>query len=64
MTAVPVRDVVILAIPGGVIAVLFEHFGERPVALGHQRVVARKARGKFHDHAGGVGMVVAPGKQS
>ena len=59
----PVGDVVVLAIPGRVVAVLPEHFRERPAALGHQGVVARKAGGALHDEAGRAGMMVAPGEQ-
>src|SRR5208282_6689895 len=63
LTTVPVGNVVVLAIPGGVVAVLLEHFRKRAVALGHQRVVSRETRCEFHNHAGGGGMVVTTGEQ-
>ena len=53
----------VLAIPGRVVAVLSEYLRERAIALRHQRVVAREARGQLHDHAGGVGMMIASGEQ-
>ena len=58
LAAVPVRDVVILAIPSGVVAILSQHFGKCAVRLGHQRVVAGETRGKLHDDAGSVCVVV------
>ena len=61
LTAVPVWNVVILAIPGGVVAVLPEHLGERAIALGHERVVAGETGSEFHDHTRGIGMVVSTG---
>ena len=60
LTGVPVGDVVILAVPSGVVAVLLQHLGERAATLRHERVVAGKAGARFHDAAGRVGMVVAP----
>src|SRR3954470_3449343 len=40
LTGVPVWNVVVLAIPGGVETVLLENFGERPRAVRLQAVVA------------------------
>ena len=36
LAGVPVGNVVVLAVPGRVLAVLLEHLGERPAALRHQ----------------------------
>ena len=53
LAGLPVGHVVVLAEPGGVVAVLLEHLGERPGALRHQRVVAGEAGAELHDDAGG-----------
>ena len=64
LAGMPVGDVVVLAVPGGVVTVLPEHLGEGPAALGHERVVAWEAGAGLHDGAGGARMVVAPGQQA
>src|SRR5271169_1230554 len=58
LAAVPVRDVVILAIPSGVIAILSQHFSKCAVSLRHKCVVAGETRSEFHDDAGGTGVMV------
>ena len=63
LAGLPVGDVVVLAVPGGVVAVLLQDLGERPVALRHERVVAGEARGQFHDDAGVGAVMVAPAEQ-
>ncbi len=63
LTAVPIGNVVILAVPRGVPAVLLEHLGKRAGAFRHERVVAREAAAELHDDAGSCRMVIAPGEQ-
>ena len=63
LAALPVRDVVVLAVPRGVEAVLLQDLGEGPARLRHQRVVAREAGAGLHDDAGGAGVVVATREQ-
>jgi hypothetical protein len=63
LAGVPVGNVVVLAVPGGVVAVLLEHFGEGAGALRHERVIAGIAGAHLHDDAGGGGVVVAPREQ-
>ena len=63
LTSMPIGNVVILAVPGGVPAVLLEHLGKRAAALRHERVVAREAAAELHDDAGRRRVVVAPGQQ-
>src|SRR5215472_4170174 len=49
--------------PGGVVAVLLKHGAHRTGTLGHQRIVAGIAGGKFGDVAAGNRMVVPSGNQ-
>ena len=58
LAALPVGDVVIFAIPSGVIAILSQHFSKCAVSLRHKCVVAGESRSEFHDDAGGVGVAV------
>src|SRR5207248_1708403 len=63
LAAVPVGHVVVLAVPGCVVAVLPEHLGKRAAALGHERVIPRKTGASLHDESRRGRMVVTPGKQ-
>ena len=63
LTGVPIRHIVVLAIPGRVVAILLQDLGKRPAALRHQGVVAGKARAQFHDDARRRRMVVAAGQK-
>ncbi len=63
LTRLPVGNVVVLAVPGGVVAVLLQDLGERPRALRHERVVAGETGARLHDDAGGRGVMVAPAQQ-
>ncbi len=64
LATMPVGHVVVLSIPCSVVAVLPQHFRERAVALGHERVVSGETCSQFHNHARGIGMVVPTGQQS
>src|SRR5262249_58530973 len=57
LAGVPVGDIVVLAEPGGAIAVLLQDLGDGRRVLPHQRVVPREAGAEFHD-AGGVNRVM------
>jgi len=63
LARLPIRHVVVLAVPRGVVAVLLQHLGERAGALRHERVVPRVAGGELHDRAGRVAVVIAAGEQ-
>src|SRR5208337_4312239 len=63
LAALPVRDIVVLAVPGGVVAVLPQHLADAAAALGHQGIVAGIAGAHLHDYPGGAGMMVPPGDQ-
>ena len=59
----PVGYIVVLAVPRSVVSVLLEHLSNGSIALGHQRGIARKAGAQFHDHTGGVGVMITTGKK-
>ena len=63
LTGVPVRHIVVLAVPGRVVAILLQDFGKRPAALRHQGVVAWETGSQFHDDARRGRMVVAAGQE-
>ena len=57
------RRVVVLAEPGGVVAVVAQDGGDRRLVLGDDAVIAGEARRLLGDHAEAGGVVVAPGHQ-
>ena len=61
--ALPGRHVVVLAEPGGAVAVAAQNFGDRAAALRHQRIVARIAEAALHDDAGMRRVLIAPGDE-
>src|SRR6516165_4071340 len=64
LTRHPVRHIVHLAEPCGVVAVLSENSRHRTGALGHQRIIARIAGRELGDVSAGNRMVVPSGNQS
>ena len=42
LTGMPIRHIVVLAVPCCVVAILLQDFGKRPATFRHQRVVARE----------------------
>ncbi len=63
LTGVPVRHIMVLTVPGRVVAVLLQDFGKRPAALWHQGVVARETSSHFHDDARRRRMMIAAGQK-
>ena len=61
--ALPGRHVVVLAEPGGAVAVAAQDFGDRAGALRHQRIVAGVTEAALHDDAGMHRVLIAPGDQ-
>ena len=51
LAVVPIGHVMVLAVPGGVVAVLPQHLREGADTLGHECVVARKASASFHNNS-------------
>src|SRR5262249_13093446 len=63
LARLPIRNVVVLAIPRRVPTILFEHFRHGPATLRHHSIVAGVTRAKLGDDAGGTSMVIAPSNQ-
>src|SRR5260370_14661121 len=61
LAVMPVRHVVILAVPRGVVAVLPEYLGEGSDTFRHERVVTRKTGTALHDDTGRSGVMIASG---
>ena len=57
------RRIVVLAVPGGAVAVLLQDLGNGGVFRPHHAVVAGEARRHLRDHAEADRMVIAPGQQ-
>ena len=63
LAVVPVRHVVIFAVPRGVIAVLPKYLSEGSDTFRHERVVTRETGSPLHDDTGRGGVVIASGQE-
>lgn len=64
LRALPIRDIVILSSPQGIVARKLKHFGDRSRVLSNQTVVTGEACSRLSNHTGMHRVVVAPSQES